>query len=44
MRNIVFSGKGLVRNPVNPESVILDSPAGESVVSSPHEAIAEAFG
>jgi hypothetical protein len=24
LRNIVFSGKGLVRNPANPESVILD--------------------
>ncbi|HEY1189162.1 MAG TPA: hypothetical protein VGE74_16020 [Gemmata sp.] len=31
MRNIVFSGKGMVRNPANPESVILSAPKAESL-------------
>ncbi|MBN9520667.1 hypothetical protein J0H58_19475 [bacterium] len=44
LRNIVFSGKGLVKNPANPESVILDAPAGTSVAMSSCEALARAFG
>ncbi|HEY1189946.1 MAG TPA: hypothetical protein VGE74_20015 [Gemmata sp.] len=41
MRNIVFSGKGLVRNPANPESVILPP---EPARADLHTAIASWFG
>lgn len=33
LRNIVFSGKGLVKNPANPESVILSSPPDSATAS-----------
>lgn len=43
LRNIVFSGKGLVRNPANPESVILTS-EGESFSSRAAEYLTEFSG
>jgi hypothetical protein len=44
LRNISFSGIGLVRQPANPESVVLDDPAifdGRSVASESQEKISE---